>query len=79
MLAHPSLHSQAYNNNRDAQAQAKEDQYRAEEEEKKRRVEDADQQQKEAQLLSDEIAIGSLVLLCAVAVAVFLRMRRQSQ
>jgi hypothetical protein len=27
----------------------------------------------------DEVAIGSLVLLCGVAVAVFLRMKRQSQ
>ena len=76
VVAPPSLQQQSQS---DAQAQGKEDQYRAEEEEKKRRVEDADQQQKEAQHLLDEIAIGSLVLLCGVAVAVFLRMKRQSQ
>ncbi len=76
VVAPPSLQQQSQS---DAQAQGKEDQYRAEEEEKKRRVEEADQQQKEARHLLDEIAIGSLVLLCAVAVAVFLRMRRQSQ
>jgi hypothetical protein len=75
-VTQPSLQQQSQS---DAQAQGKEDQYRAEEEEKKRRVEDADQQQKEAQHLLDEIAIGSLVLLCGVAVAVFLRMKRQSQ
>jgi len=76
VVAPPSLQQQSQS---DAQAQGKEDQYRAEEEEKKRRVEDADQQQKEARHLLDEIAIGSLVLLCGVAVAVFLRMNRQSQ
>jgi hypothetical protein len=75
-VTQPSLQQQSQS---DAQAQGKEDQYRAEEEEKKRRVEDADQQQKEAQHLLDEIAIGSLVLLCGVAVAVFLRMKQQSQ
>jgi hypothetical protein len=75
-VTQPSLQQQSQS---DAQAQGKEDQYRAEEEEKKRRVEDADQQQKEAQHLLDEIAIGSVVLLCGVAVAVFLRMKRQSQ
>ena len=76
VVAQPSLQQQSQS---DAQAQGKEDQYRAEAEEKKRRVEEADQQQKEAQLLLDEVAIGSLVLLCGVAVAVFLRMKRQSQ
>ena len=76
VVAPPSLQQQSQS---DAQAQGKEDQYRAEEEEKKRRVKDADQQQTEAQHLLDEIAIGSLVLLCGVAVAVFLRMKRQSQ
>jgi hypothetical protein len=75
-VTQPSLQQQSQS---DAQAQGKEDQYRAEEEEKERRVEDADQQQKKAQHLLDEIAIGSLVLLCGVAVAVFLRMKRQSQ
>ena len=70
-VAQPSVKQQSQS---DAHAQGKEDQYRAEEEEKKR-----DQQQKEAQHLLDEIAIGSLVLLCGVAVAVFLRMKRQSQ
>jgi len=75
-VTQPSLQQQSQS---DAQAQGKEDQYRAEEDEKKRRVEDADQQQKEGQHLLDEIAIGSLVLLCGVAVAVFLRMKRQSQ
>ena len=74
-VTQPSLQQQSQS---DAQAQGKEDQYRAEEEEKKPRVEDPDQQQKEAQHLLDEIAIGSLVLLCGVAVAVFLRMKRQS-
>ena len=72
VLAQPSLQQQSQS---DAQAQAKENQRGG----KKRRDEDADQQQKEAQHLLDEIAIGSLVLLCGVAVAVFLRMKRQSQ
>jgi hypothetical protein len=75
VVTQPSLQQQSQS---DAQAQAKEDQYRAEEEEKKRRVEEADQQQKEAQHLLDEVAIGSLVLLCGVVVAVFLSMKRQS-
>jgi hypothetical protein len=79
VVTQPGLQQQSRSQTEDAQTQAKEDQYLAEDEEKKRRVEDADQQQKEAQHLLDEIAIGSLVLLCGVAVAVFLRMKRQSQ
>ena len=68
----------------DAQAQAKEDQHRQEEE--KRQVEEADRQLKEAQQLLEtqnrkpatiaEVAITIFVLLCGVAMAVFLRVKR---
>jgi flagellar basal body-associated protein FliL len=55
---------------------------------KEHRVEDADQQRKEAQQLLGaqnrrlatiiEVAIGIFVLLCGVAAAVFLRIKRQT-
>jgi hypothetical protein len=85
VLAQPSLQQQSQS---DAQAPAKEDQYRSDPEEEKRRVEDADQLRKEAQQLLEaqkrrlatiiEVAIGIFVLLCGVAAAVFLRMKRQT-
>lgn len=82
----PNLQQQSRSQPEDAQAQAKEQQYRQEEE--KRQVEQADRQVKEAQQLSDaqnrrlatitEVAIAIFVLLCGVAVAVFLRVKRQA-
>jgi uncharacterized membrane protein len=68
-----------------AQAQAEEDQYRQEQE--RRQVEEVDRQLKEAQQLLGaqnrrlstitEVAITIFVLLCAVGVAVSLRVKRQ--
>jgi type IV secretory pathway component VirB8 len=65
--------------------QAKKDLYLQEEE--KRQVEESDRQLKEAQQLSEaqsrrpatitEVAITIFVLLCGVAVAAFLRVKRQ--
>ena len=78
------LQQQSRSQTESAQVQAKEDQYRQEEE--KRQVEDADRQLKEAQQLLEaqnrklatiaEVAITVFVLLCGVAVAVFLRVKR---
>ena len=62
----------------DAQAQANEDQHGSDLEEEKRRLEEADQQRKEAQQLLDEVTIGTLLLLCGAAVAIFLRIKRRT-
>ena len=80
------LQQQSRSQTESAQARAKEDQYRQEEE--KRQVEDADRQLKEAQQLLEaqnrrlatitEVAITIFVLLCGVAVAVFLGIKRQA-
>ena len=81
----PGLRQQSRSQTEDAQTKAKEDQYRQEEE--KRQVEEADRQLKEAHQLLDpqqnrrlatitEVAITVFVLLCGVAVAVLLRVKR---
>ena len=83
----PGLQQQSRSQTEEAQAQAQanEDQYRREEE--KRQVEEGDRQLKETQQLLEaqnrrlatitEVAITIFVLLCGVAVAVFLRVKRQ--
>jgi len=86
VVTQPGLQQQSRSQVEDAQAQAKEDQYRQEEE--KQQVEEADRQLKEAQQLLEarnrrlatitEVAITIFVLLCGVAVAVFLRVKRQT-
>jgi len=82
----PGLQQQSRSQTEEAQAQAQanEDQYRREEE--KRQVEEGDRQLKETQQLLEaqnrrlatitEVAITIFVLLCGVAVAVFLRVKR---
>ena len=81
----PGLRQQSRSQTEDAQTKAKEDQYRQEEE--KRQVEEADRQLKEAHQLLDpqqnrrlatitEVAITVFLLLCGVAVAVLLRVKR---
>jgi hypothetical protein len=79
VVTQPGLQQQSRSQTEDAQAQAKEDQYRQEEE--KRQVEKVElkaQQLLEAQDRSlSTIAITIFVLLCGVAVAIFLRVKRQ--
>ena len=82
----PGLQQQSRSQTEDAQAQAKEDQYR--QAEQKRQVEEAEGQLKEAQQLLEaqnrrpatftEVAITIFVLLCGVGVALFLRVKRQT-
>ena len=82
VVSQPGLQQQSRSQTEDAQAQAKEDQYRQEAE--KRQVEGADRQLKETQQLLEtqnrtlatiaEVAIAIFVLLCGVAV--FLRVKR---
>jgi hypothetical protein len=86
VVTQPGLQQQSRSQTEDAQAPAKEDIYRHEEE--KRQVEESDRQLKEAQQLSEaqsrrlatitEVAITIFVLLCGVAVAIFLRVKRQT-
>jgi len=81
VVTQPSLDQQSRSQTEDAQAQAKKDQYRSDLEEEIRRIEEeADRQRKEAQQVATiiEVAIAIFVLLCGVAVAVFLRMKRQT-
>src|SRR5215813_11054789 len=78
----PGLQQQSRSQTQDAQAQANEDQYRQEEE--KQQVEEADRRQQLLQAQNrtlttiTEVAITIFVLLCGVAVAVFLRVKRQT-
>src|SRR6516165_7443236 len=84
----PGLQQQSRSQTEEAQAQAQanEDQYRREEE--KRQVEEGDRQLKETQQLLEaqnrrlatitEVAITIFVLLCGVAAAVFLRVKRRT-
>src|SRR5215472_9565276 len=84
-VTQPGLQQQSRSQTEHAQAQAKEDQYHQEQE--KRQVEEVDRQPREAQQLLGvqnrrlstitEVAITIFVLLCAVGVAVFLRVKRQ--
>src|SRR6516162_6933179 len=85
VVTQPGLQQQSRSQTEDAQTKAEEDQYRQEEE--KRQVEEADRQLKEAHQLLDpqqnrrlatitEVAITVFVLLCGVAVAVLLRVKR---
>jgi hypothetical protein len=86
VVTQPGLRQQSRSQTEDAQAPAKEDLYRQEEE--KRQIEESNQQLKEAQQLSEaqsrrlatitEVAITIFVLLCGVAVATFLRVKRQT-
>jgi hypothetical protein len=64
----------------DAQAQGKESEYRSDLEEQKRLAEEADWQRQEAEQLATiiEVVIAIFVLLCGIAVAIFLRMTRQT-
>jgi hypothetical protein len=84
-VTRPGLQQQSRSQTEDAQASAKEDLYRQEQE--KRQVEESDRQLKEAEQLSEaqsrrlatitEVAITIFVLLCGVAVAIFVRVKRQ--
>jgi hypothetical protein len=84
VVTQPGLQQQSRSQTEDDQAQAKEDQSGQEEE--KRQVEEADRQLKEAQQLLEtqnrvratiaEVAITIFILLCGVAVAIFLRVKR---
>jgi hypothetical protein len=86
VVTQPGLQQQSRSQTEDAQAPAKEDLHRQEEE--KRQVEESNRQLKEAQQLSEaqsrrlatitEVAITIFVLLCGVAVAIFLRVKRQT-
>jgi hypothetical protein len=86
VVVQPSLQEQLRSQTEDAQAQ--ETEYRADQEEGKRRVEEVDRQRIEAQQLLEaqnrrlatiiEPSIAILVLLCGVAVAVLVRMKRQT-
>jgi len=86
VVAQPGLRQQSRSQTEDAQTKAKEDQYR--QEEIKRQVEEADRQLKETQQLLEaqnrrlatitEVAITIFILLCGVAVAVFLRVKGQT-
>ena len=83
VVTQPGLQRQSRSQKEDAQAQAKEVQYRREEE--KRQVEEVDRQLKEAQELLEaqnrrlstttEVAFTIFVLLCGVVVAIFLRVK----
>jgi hypothetical protein len=85
-VTQPGLQQQSRSQTEDAQAQAKEDQYRHEDE--KQHVEKTDRQLKEAHQLLEaqnrrletitEAAITIFVLLCGVAMAIFLRLKRQT-
>ena len=85
VVTQPGLQQQSRSLTEDAQTKAKEGQYRQEEE--KRQVEEADRQLKEAQQLLEaqnrrlatitEVLMTIFVLLCGLAVAVFLRVKRQ--
>jgi uncharacterized membrane protein len=85
-VTRPGLQQQSRSQTEDAQASAKEGLYRQEQE--KRQVEESDRQLKEAEQLSEaqsrrlatitEVAITIFVLLCGVAVAFFLRVKRQT-
>ena len=82
-VTQPGLQEQSRSQTEDAQAQAKGDQYRQEE----RQVQEVDRQLKERQQLLEAqnrrlstitgVTITIFVLLCGVAVAVFLRVKRQ--
>ena len=86
VITQPGLQQQSRSQTEDAQAPAKEDLYRQEEE--KRQIEVSDRQLKEAQLLSEaqsrrlatitETVFTIFVLLCGLAVAIFLRVKRQT-
>jgi hypothetical protein len=86
VVTQPGLQQQSRSQTEDAQAPAKEDLYRQEEE--KRQIEESDRQLKEAQLLSEaqsrrlatitETVFTIFVLLCGLAVAIFLRVKRQT-
>jgi hypothetical protein len=86
VVTQPGLQQQSRSQTEDAQTQAKEDLYRQEEE--NRQVEESDRQLKVAQQLSEaqsrrlatitEVAITIFVFLCGVAVAFFLRVKRQT-
>jgi hypothetical protein len=84
VVTQPGLQQQSRSQTEDARTKAKEDQYR--QEEVKLQVEEVDRQLKEAHQLLEaqnrrlatitEVAIGVFVLLCGVAVAVLLRVKR---
>src|SRR5262249_35868732 len=81
VVTQPGLQQQSRSQTQDAQAQANENR----QEEEKRQVEEADRGLKETQQAQNrrltaitEVAITIFVLLCGVAVAVFLRVRRQT-
>jgi hypothetical protein len=81
VAAQPSLQQQELRSQtEDAQAQGKESEYRPDLEEQKRLAEEADRQRQEAQQLATiiEVVIAIFVLLCGVAVATFLRLKRQT-
>jgi len=80
VVAQQSSQQQLRSQTEDAQAQAKESQYRSDLEEEKQRIEEADRQRKELQQRATiiEVAIAAFVLLCVVAVATLLRMKRQT-
>jgi hypothetical protein len=81
VAAQPSLQQQELRpQTEDAQAQGKESEYRSDLEEQKRLAEEADRQRQEAQQPATiiEVVIAIFVLLCGVAVATFLRMKRQT-
>ena len=86
VVSQPVLQQQSRSQTEDAQAQAKEDQYR--QDDAKQQVEEADRQLKEAHQLLEaqnrrlttvtELVMTIFVLLCGLAVAVFLRVKRQT-
>ena len=81
VAAQPSLQQQELRSQtEDAQAQGKESEYRSDLEKQKRLAEEADRQRQEAQQLATiiEVVIAIFVLLCGVAVATFLRTKRQT-
>jgi len=88
VVTQPSIEEQAQSDAQgQAQAEAKEDQYRSDLEEEKWRVAEADRQRAEAQRLLEaqnqrstiiEEAIAVFVLLCGIAMAIFLRMKRRT-
>jgi hypothetical protein len=80
VAAEPSLQQQELQpQTEDAQAQGKESEYRSDQEDQKRLAEEAGRQRQEAQQLATiiEVVIAIFVLLCGVAVATFLRMKRR--
>ena len=81
VAAQPSLQQQELRSQtEDAQAQGKESEYRSDLEKQKRLAEEADRHRQEAQQLATiiEVVIAIFVLLCGVAVATFLRTKRQT-